>query len=425
MKNDTDFVRLEEYMNAKPPFDAAQRRADFPILTREVRPGVPVVYLDSTATSQKPLTVIEAMNNYYRLSNANVHRGIHALAEEATALYEGGRERVAKFINARTTKEIIFTRNTSEAINLVAYSWGRANIRAGDVIVLTEMEHHSNLVPWQMLAAERGARLEFIPVTDGGELDLSTLDRLLALSPKLVCFTHMSNVLGTINPVTEIAAKAHAAGALVLVDGAQSVPHLPVDVQTLGADFLAFSAHKMCGPTGIGVLWGRQALLEEMPPFLGGGDMIKRVYLREFKPNALPYKFEAGTPAIAEAIGFGAAVDYLSSVGREAIQAHEQEIIAYAIERLEEVPGVKVYGPPAEKKGGVAAFTLNGIHPHDIAQVLDRDGIAIRAGHHCAMPLHDRYQLTATARASFYLYNTPQEVDKLIEGLYKVKRMFG
>ena len=425
MKNDTDFVRLEEYMNAKPPFDAAQRRADFPILTREVRPGVPVVYLDSTATSQKPLTVIEAMNNYYRLSNANVHRGIHALAEEATALYEGGRERVAKFINARTTKEIIFTRNTSEAINLVAYSWGRANIRAGDVIVLTEMEHHSNLVPWQMLAAERGARLEFIPVTDGGELDLSTLDRLLALSPKLVCFTHMSNVLGTINPVTEIAAKAHAAGALVLVDGAQSVPHLPVDVQTLGADFLAFSAHKMCGPTGIGVLWGRQALLEEMPPFLGGGDMIKRVYLREFKPNELPYKFEAGTPAIAEAIGFGAAVDYLSSVGREAIQAHEQEIIAYAIERLEEVPGVKVYGPPAEKKGGVAAFTLNGIHPHDIAQVLDRDGIAIRAGHHCAMPLHDRYQLTATARASFYLYNTPQEVDKLIEGLYKVKRMFG
>jgi cysteine desulfurase/selenocysteine lyase len=354
-----------------------------------------------------------------------VHRGIHALAEEATALYEGGRERVAKFINARTTKEIIFTRNTSEAINLVAYSWGRANVRAGDVIVLTEMEHHSNLVPWQMLAAERGARLEFIPVTDGGELDLSTLDPLLALSPKLVCLTHMSNVLGTINPVTAIAAKAHAAGALVLVDGAQSVPHLPVDVQTLGVDFLAYSAHKMCGPTGIGVLWGRQDILEEMPPFLGGGDMIRRVYLREFKAAELPHKFEAGTPAIAEAIGFGAAVDYLSSVGREAIRAHEQEIIAYALERLEEVPGVKVYGPPAEKKGGVAAFTLDGIHPHDIAQVLDRDGIAIRAGHHCAMPLHDRYQLAATARASFYLYNTLPEVDKLIEGLYKVKKMFG
>ncbi len=412
-------------MNTKPSYDVAQRRADFPILTREVRPGVPVVYLDSTATSQKPLAVIEAMDDYYRRSNANVHRGIHALAEEATALYEGGRERVAKFINARSTKEIIFTRNTSEAINLVAYSWGRANIRAGDVIVLTEMEHHSNLVPWQMLAAERGARLEFIPVTEAGELDLSTLDSLLALSPKLVGLTHMSNVLGTINPVTAIAAKAHAAGALVLVDGAQSVPHLPVDVQTLGVDFLAFSAHKMCGPTGIGVLWGRQDLLEEMPPFLGGGDMIRRVYLREFKPAELPHKFEAGTPAIAEAIGFGAAVDYLSSVGREAIRAHEHEIIAYAIERLEEVPGVKVYGPPAEKKGGVAAFTLDGIHPHDIAQVLDRDGIAIRAGHHCAMPLHDRYQLTATARASFYLYNTLPEVDKLIEGLYKVKRMFG
>jgi cysteine desulfurase / selenocysteine lyase len=412
-------------MNAKPSFDAAQRRADFPILAREVRPGVPVVYLDSTATSQKPLAVIEAMNDYYRRSNANVHRGIHALAEEATALYEGGRQRVAKFINAYSAKEIIFTRNTSEAINLVAYSWGRANIRAGDVIVLTEMEHHSNLVPWQMLAAERGARLEFIPVTDEGELDLDVFDALLLLSPRLVGLAHMSNVLGTINPVTDIAAKAHAAGALVLVDGAQSVPHLPVDVQTLGADFLAFSGHKMCGPTGIGVLWGRQALLEDMPPFLGGGDMIKRVYLREFKPAELPHKFEAGTPAIAEAVGLGVAVDYLTGIGMEAIRAHEAEVIAYALERLEEVPGVKVYGPPAEKKGGVAAFTLNGIHAHDVAQVLDRDGIAVRAGHHCAMPLHDRYQLTATARASFYLYNTLPEVDKLIDGLYKVKKMFG
>jgi cysteine desulfurase/selenocysteine lyase len=412
-------------MNNTRPLDVARCRADFPILAREVRPGVPLVYLDSTATSQKPLAVIEAMENYYRLSNANVHRGIHALAEEATALYEGGRERVAKFVNAHSPKEIIFTRNASEALNLVAYSWGRANIRAGDVIVLTEMEHHSNLVPWQMLAAERGARLEFIPVTDSGELDLAVFDSLLVRSPRLVCLTHMSNVLGTINPVTEIAAKAHAAGALVVVDGAQSVPHLPVDVRTLGVDFLAFSGHKMCGPTGIGVLWGRQDLLEDMPPFLGGGDMIKRVYLREFRPAELPHKFEAGTPAIAEAVGLGAAVDYLAGVGMAAIQAHEREIIAYAIERLEEVPGVKVYGPPAEKKGGVAAFTLNGIHPHDIAQVLDRDGIAVRAGHHCAMPLHDRYQLAATARASFYLYNTPSEVDKLIEGLYKVKKMFG
>lgn len=400
-------------------------RADFPILQREVRPGVPLVYLDSTATSQKPLAVITAMDDYYHRSNANVHRGIHTLAEEATAQYENARERIARFIGARTPKEVIFTRNASEAINLVAYSWGRANIKAGDIIVYSEMEHHSNLVPWQMLAAETGARIEVISVTDSGELDLAVLDDVLRKSPKLVCLTHMSNVLGTINPITAIAAKAHAAGALLLVDAAQSVPHLPVNVQTLGADFLAFSGHKMCGPTGIGVLWGRQDLLEAMPPFMGGGDMIKRVYLREFKVNELPYKFEAGTPAIAEAIGLGAAVDYLSAIGMEAIHMHEKEIIAYALERLEEVPGVKVYGPAAEKKGGVAAFTFADVHPHDVAQILDRDGIAVRAGHHCAMPLHDRFDLPATSRASFYLYNTKAEVDKLVEGLYKVKKMFG
>jgi cysteine desulfurase / selenocysteine lyase len=405
--------------------DAARLREHFPILKREVKPGVPLVYLDSTATSQKPTAVIEAMDRYYRLSNANVHRGIHTLAEEATTLYESGRERVRKFVNARSLKEIIFTRNATEAINLVAYSWGRANVKAGDSLILTEMEHHSNLVPWQMLAAEKGVTLNILPVTDDGELDLSSFDTFLQQSPKLVCFTYMSNVLGTINPVTEIAAKAHAAGALVLVDAAQAVPHLPVDVQTLGADFIVFSGHKMCGPTGIGVLWGRQAVLEAMPPFMGGGDMIKRVYLREFKANELPYKFEAGTPAIAESVGLGAAVDYLSAIGMEAIHAHEQEIITYALERLEEVPGVKVYGPRAEKKGGVASFSLEGVHPHDVAQVLDRDGIAVRAGHHCAMPLHDRYQLPATTRASFYLYNTPDEVDKLIQGLYKVKKMFG
>ncbi len=412
-------------MTTSNSFDAAKYRVDFPILAREVRPGVPLVYLDSTATSQKPQAVIEAMDNYYRFSNANVHRGIHALAEEATALYEGARERIARFINARTTREIIYTRNTTEAINLVAYSWGRANIKAGDVVVITEMEHHSNIVPWQMLCAERGARLRVIPVTDDGLLDLAAFEKILKESPKIVCLAHMSNVLGTINPVTEIAAKAHAAGALVLVDGAQSVPHFPVDVQRLGVDFLAFSAHKMCGPTGIGVLWAREELLEAMPPFLGGGDMIKRVYLHEFKANDLPHKFEAGTPAIAEAVGFGAAVDYLSAVGMDAIHAHEQEIIAYALERLEEVPGVKVYGPSAEQKGGVAAFSLDAAHPHDVAQVLDRYGIAVRAGHHCAMPLHDRFNLPATSRASFYLYNTPDEVDQLIEGLYKVKKMFG
>jgi cysteine desulfurase/selenocysteine lyase len=403
----------------------AECRADFPILQREVRPGVPLVYLDSTATAQKPAHVIEAMDRYYRWSNANVHRGIHTLAEEATALYEAARDRVQKFINARSRKEIIFTRNASESLNLVAYTWGRRTIRAGDLIVLTEMEHHSNLVPWQMLAAEAGARLEFIRVTDQGELDLAHLDQLLQLSPRLVALTQMSNVLGTINPVTEIARRAHAAGAVVLVDGAQSVPHFAVDVQALGADFLAFSGHKMCGPTGSGVLWGRQDLLESLPPFLGGGDMIKRVYLREFKVADLPYKFEAGTPAIAEAVGLGAAVEYLQSVGLDAIAAHEREIIAYALERLEEVPGVRVYGPPAEKKGGVAAFTLDGVHPHDVAQVLDRDGVAVRAGHHCAMPLHDRFNLPATTRASFYLYNTQAEVDKLVAGLYKVKKLFG
>ncbi len=404
--------------------DLSRCREDFPILSREMRPGVPLVYLDSAATSQKPFSVLEALDRYYRQSNANVHRGIHRLAEEATALYEGAREKVARFIHAASTREVIFTRNATEAINLVAYSWGRANLRPGDGIVLTEMEHHSNLVPWQILAAEKGAVIHILPVTDGGELDLAPLDSLLEQKPKMLCVTHMSNVLGTINPVQSLTARAHAAGALVLVDGAQSAPHLPVDVQALGADFFAFSAHKMCGPTGIGVLWGKEALLEAMPPFLGGGDMIKRVYLREFKPNALPHKFEAGTPAIAEAAGFGAAVDYLTGIGLEAIHAHEQQLVAYALERLAEVPGVTVYGPAAEKKGGVAAFTLAQAHPHDIAQVLDHDGIAIRAGHHCAMPLHDRYALPATARASFYLYNTPADVDKLVEGLYKVKKLF-
>jgi cysteine desulfurase/selenocysteine lyase len=409
----------------RPAFDPTPYRTDFPILGREVRPGLPLIYLDSAATSQKPLAVLQAMDSYYRLSNANVHRGIHTLAEEATTMYEAARGRVAKFVNARSTKEVIFTRNATEAINLVAYSWGRANLRAGDVVVITEMEHHSNIVPWQILVAEKGALLRALPVTDSGELDLASLDALLAHSPKLICLAHMSNVLGTINPIPQIAARAHAAGALVLVDGAQSVPHMPVDVQRLGADFLVFSGHKMCGPTGIGVLWARQDLLEEMPPFLGGGDMIKRVYLNEFKPNELPYKFEAGTPAIAEAVGLGAAIEYLEHIGMDVIHTHEQKIVSYALERLEEVPGVKVYGPPPEKKGGVASFTLDVAHPHDIAQVLDRDGIAIRAGHHCAMPLHDRFNIPATARASFYLYSTTHEVDKLIEGLYKVKQLFG
>lgn len=404
--------------------DIERVRADFPILQRQAHPGMPLVYLDSTATSQKPLQVIQAMDDFYRANNANIHRGIHALAEEATAAYEGARERIAKFISAPSPRLVIFTRNTTEAINLVAFSWGRTKLKAGDILLLTEMEHHSNLVPWQMLAAEKNLRLEFIPVTPEGLLDMEAYRQLLDLSPKLVSFTHMSNVLGTINPAEEIIQLAHAAGAITLVDAAQSVPHFAVNVQELDADFMAFSAHKMLGPTGIGVLYGRKALLEEMPPFMGGGDMIKRVSLRSFVANSLPHKFEAGTPAIAEAIGFGAAVDYLSSIGMEAIAKHEQQLNTYAMERLEEVPGVWIFGPPAHQRGGVVSFTFEGVHPHDVSQILDSQGIAVRAGHHCAMPLHEKFNLPATARASFYLYNTQEEVDRLVEGLYQVRTIF-
>ena len=400
-------------------------RKDFPIFQRETQPGTPLVYLDSTATSQKPLAVIEAMNSYYHHSNANIHRGVHTLAEEATALYEQARVRIARFINAPSAHQIIYTRNTTESINLVAYSWARANLKAGDLVILTEMEHHSNLVPWHILQEERGIELDFIPVTEDGLLDLDVYTLLLSRSPKLISFTHMSNVLGTINPAAEIIRLAHESGAVTLVDAAQSVPHLKVDVQALDADFLAFSAHKMCGPTGIGILYGKMDLLEAMPPFLGGGDMIKEVKLRSYRPNTLPYKFEAGTPAIAEAVGFGAAVDYLSLLGMDAISAHEHEVTEYALERMEEVPGVKVFGPSADYKGGVAAFTLEGVHPHDVAQILDQDGIAVRAGHHCAQPLHEKFGLPATSRASFYLYNTKEEVDLLINGIYKVKELFG
>lgn len=400
-------------------------RKDFPIFQRETQPGTRLVYLDSTATSQKPLSVLDAMESYYRRSNANIHRGVHTLAEEATTLYEQAREKIARFINAPSARQIIYTRNTTESINLVAYTWARANLKAGDLVILTEMEHHSNLVPWQMLQVEHGIELDFIPVTEEGLLDLDAYNSLLSRSPKLVSFTHMSNVLGTINPAAEVIRLAHEAGAITLVDAAQSVPHLKVDVQALDADFLAFSAHKMCGPTGIGALYGKAELLEAMPPFLGGGDMIKEVHLHSFRTNTLPHKFEAGTPAIAEAVGFGAAVDYLSSLGMDNIAAHEHEITEYALERLEEVPGLKLFGPSADKRGGVAAFTFDGIHPHDIAQILDRDGIAIRAGHHCAQPLHEKFGIPATSRASFYLYNTKDEVDMLVNGIYKVKELFG
>ncbi|MGD8632964.1 MAG: SufS family cysteine desulfurase, partial [Anaerolineales bacterium] len=340
--------------------DVRKIRSDFPVLERETRAGVPLVYLDNAATSQKPSAVIDVMTHYYEHYNANIHRGIHQLAEEATEAYEAARQRVANFINARSWREIVFTRNTTESLNLIARTWGHANLKAGDRVLLTEMEHHSNIVPWQMLAAERGIVLDFVPLTEDGQLDMQALQSLLEFEPKLVSFSHMSNMLGTITPVQEITRLAKEAGAVVAVDGAQSVPHIPVDVQSLDIDFLAFSSHKMLGPTGIGALYGRQQLLEEMPPFLGGGDMIKRVELDGFTMNDLPYKFEAGTPPIAEGIGFGAAVEYLDSLGMDNVHAYEQRITEYALDRLEEIPGVRVYGPSFEYKGAVASFTMDG-----------------------------------------------------------------
>lgn len=401
-------------------------RADFPILQQMHHDGVPLIYLDNAASSQKPRQVIETLDDYYRRYNANVHRGVHKLSEEATAAYERARITVRQFINAASKREVIFTRGTTEGINLVAQSWGRANLNAGDVIVSTVMEHHSNIVPWQLLAAEKGVTVKYVPLLPDGTLDLDEYVRLLRDEPvKLVAVMHVSNVLGTINPVADMARQAHEAGAVILVDGAQSVPHQQVDVQALDADFYAFSGHKMVGPTGIGVLYGKRHLLEAMPPWQGGGDMIATVRLDGSTWNDLPYKFEAGTPIIAGAIGLGAAVDYLTTLGMDKIHAHEHALTEYALERLSEVPGLTLLGPTdARKKGGVAAFTLEGVHAHDVAQILDTRGIAVRAGHHCAMPLHEVCGATASARASFYLYNTFQEVDALIGGLYQVKETF-
>ena len=411
-------------MERKTPLDVNLLRADFPILAREIG-SAKLIYLDSTATAQKPIAVIDAMSEFYRVNNANIHRGIHTLAEESTAMYEKARQQIADFINAPAARQVIYTRNTTESINLVAHTWARANLQAGDVIILTEMEHHSNLVPWQMLAAERNVRLEFVPVTDDYLFDMDAYRELLKFEPKLVSFAHMSNVLGTINPAKEIIRLAHEAGAITLVDGAQSVPHLPVDVQDLDVDFMAFSAHKMVGPTGIGALYGKMDLLTAMPPFMGGGDMIRTVHLRSFVPNEVPYKFEAGTPAIAEAIGFGAAAAYLQEIGMENVAAYEHEMTEYVLERFAEIPGIKVFGPSAEHKGAVASFEMDGVHPHDVAQILDAEGIAVRAGHHCAQPLHEKCGIQSTTRASFYLYNTKEEVDLLVEGIYKVKKIFG
>ncbi len=403
---------------------AADIRKDFPILSRQVH-GKPLVYLDSAASSQKPLAVIETMSAYYETCHANVHRGVYEISEEATAKMEKARVKVARFINARQSKQVIFTRNTTESINLVAYTWGNTNIAAGDLIVLTEMEHHSNLVPWQLLAQRTGARLEFVPITDDGLLRLDIYEQLLQQQPKLVAFAHMSNVLGTINPARQMIAQAHAAGALVLLDAAQSVPHLPVDVQALDADFLCFSSHKMLGPTGIGILYGKRDLLEAMPPFMGGGDMIRTVGLRASTWNDLPWKFEAGTPAIAEAIGLGAAVDYLNALGMDNVRRHEQEITAYAMAQLQAIPGLTIYGPEVTQRGGVVSFTLADIHPHDLASILDQEaGVAIRAGHHCAQPLMERFGLAAMARASFYVYTLKEDIDVLVQGLHKALQIF-
>lgn len=405
-------------------FDAYRIRADFPIFEQTVN-GRPLVYLDSTASAQKPRCVIETVADVYQRYYANVHRGIYPIAEEASIAYETAREKVAEFIGADEAAEVIFVRNTTEALNLVMYAWGLHHIGAGDRIVITEMEHHSNMVPWQELARWKQAELVYAPVTDAGELDLEAMETLIQGGPtRLVAFTAMSNVLGTITPVREIAAMARAAGALVVVDGAQSVPHLPTNVRALGADFLAFSGHKLGAP-GIGVLYGRRTLLEKMAPFLYGGDMILRVTKAGATWNDLPYKFEAGTPAIAEAIGLGAAIDYLRALGMDAVHAHERELVRYAMARLEEVPGVHILGPAAERRGGVVAFTLAGAHPHDIADILGGLGICIRAGLHCAEPLHQRFGVPATARASFYVYTVPEDIDALIAGLHEVRRVMG
>ena len=399
-------------------------KKDFPILERRFSNDKQLTYLDSAATTQKPTRVIDAMDAYYRTTNANVHRGIHTLAEEATAAYEDSRLRIAQFVGVTNPKQIIFTRNTTESINLAAMTWGQKNLTEGDLVLTTQMEHHSNIVPWFMLRDRIGIDLEFIQISSEGTIDLDQYASLLTREPKLVAFTHVSNVLGTINPAKQIISAAHAAGALVLVDGAQSVPHLPVNIEDLNADFYAFSAHKMCGPTGIGVLYGKSELLEAMPPFLGGGDMIRKVSFSGFKTNEIPYKFEAGTPSIAEAVGFGAAVDYLTQIGMQKIFEHEQQLVAYGYNALESISGLRILGPSADHRSGVLSFTIEGIHPHDIAQILNEDGIAVRAGHHCAMPLHDLLEIPASTRASLYLYNTQDDIDLLVNGLKKVIEVF-
>ncbi|MGH8888469.1 MAG: cysteine desulfurase [Acidothermaceae bacterium] len=409
-------------------FDVEAVRKDFPILERTVRGGVPLVYLDSANTSQKPRHVLDVLTTFYEQHNANIHRATHALGEEATEAYEDARSKVAAFIGAGSTDEIVFTKNSSEALNLVAnvLAWGPRGLKPGDEVVITEMEHHSNIVPWQLLCERTGATLRWFGVTDDGRLDLANIDELINSRTKVVSLVHVSNVLGTVNPVAQIAARAHEFDALVAVDGSQSVPQLPVDVRALGVDFYAFTGHKMCGPTGIGVLWGRRELLDELPPFLGGGEMIEVVTMAKSTYAGLPHKYEAGTPPIAQAVALGAAVDYLSAIGMPAIAAHEQAITAYALERLVAVDGLRILGPsePVDR-GGAISFMLGDVHPHDVAQVLDGRGVAVRAGHHCGRPIHQRFGVSASTRASFYLYTTPSEIDALVDALDEAKRFFG
>lgn len=414
---------MTETATPQPDWNAVRR--EFPVLDQQVE-GRPLIYFDNAATSQKPRAVLDVLRHYYERDNANVHRGLHELSMRATDAYESARKRIAAFLGAASEEEIIFTRGTTEGINLVAQSWGRKNLREGDVILLTEMEHHSNLVPWQLLAAQTGAKLRHIPVTDEGELDLDQLDSLLTGEVKLFSFVHVSNSLGTINPAKELCAKAHAVGAKVLLDGAQSAGHMPVNVAEIGCDFYAFSGHKMCGPTGIGGLWGRKTLLDGMPPWQGGGEMIVKVGLESSTFKPVPARFEAGTPDISGAIALGAAVDYLENLGRAAIWEHDATLTAYAMERLQEVQGLRVLGPSIGKaRGALAAFTMEAAHPHDLVTFANSHGLALRGGHHCTQPLMKRFNVPSTSRASFYFYNTRSEIDAMIDILQQANRFFG
>ena len=409
-------------MTARPALDAQKLRADFPIFEQKIH-GKPLAYLDSAASSQKPRQVLDTIRDFYETSYANVHRGVYLLSERATEAYEGARETAREFVNAPAAREVIFTRSATESINLVAYAWGLDNLGPGDVVLVTELEHHSNFVPWQYIAKRTGAEFRLLPIDDNGELELDGLDEHEGV--KVVATNLVSNSLGTVNPVTKLAAWAHERGAIMVVDAAQGAPHHRVDVQELGCDFLAFSSHKLCGPSGVGALWGRAELLEEMAPFNLGGHMIRSVKAEETTWGELPYKFEAGTMPIAEVVGFGAAMDYVSAVGVEAIADYESELAAYALGLLAEVGGVITYGPPPERRAGIVSFNVEGIHPHDVAQVLDSEGVAIRAGHHCCQPLMKRLGVAATNRASFYLYTVPEEIDRLAEGLHKARKILG